>query len=449
MAPSGPRGAKPGSKTSSSPASGTQARAGTPITTEPETAAATNIDIDNESFNINAALRNVRSKIASMRTAGANIAIQHSVIAALDSIITKFDESDESERKEPGSIVAGNECADVHEALAGIHDIQTSIGVLEKKYENIESKLAETPRLFADVVKPSPTKNAKIETHRSKQRASLHQERAKYGVVLTTKDMDTFTRKEFMALSAKAIRERCQEAINNQYKGTPEDAPRILGVAKLSNGIRIHFGDEIWADEVRELHIYTPDIWNTVFKDLKLHKPIYGIVVHGVAVADLSVEKMSDPDTIRHLEEKNYIQAGTITKITPLRSRKKRELNDTKLHHSIIVYMNNKPATHRCVESIGFTIEHEHHNAELFVPKFQIMQCFNCYGYGHRAANCKRKSRCGKCGENHNTRDCKNNNRHCCQCKGKHEAWHPQCPARIAEKSRMNESWENIPYPFS
>jgi len=208
----------------------------------------------------------------------------------------------------------------------------------------------------------------------------------------------------------------------------------------LANSIRIHLGDECWVEDMRELHKYTPDIWNTVFQGLRLHESIYGIVIHGVVVVDLSIEKMSDPDIIKQLEEKNYLEAGTITKIMPLQCRKNRESkNEVKLHHSIIVYMNNKLATYRCVKSMGFTVEHVHHNAELFAPQFQIMQCFNRCNYGHCAVNCKRKSRGGKCGENYNTRDSKNNAHHCCQCKGKHEAWHPQCPGRIAEKGRLDE----------
>ena len=137
---------------------------------------------------------------------------------------------------------------------------------------------------------------------------------------------------------------------------------------------------------------------------------------------------MTDPEVIERIEKQNNMKAGTITGISPLLRKNNHDSDKVKLHHSIVLSTNDRHAANKCIEN-GCYIEYLHHAAERFNPQRQIMQCFNCCEYGHRAANCKRHSRCGKCGEKHNTRECK----------GSHEAWHFECPARIAESKRLDE----------
>jgi len=161
---------------------------------------------------------------------------------------------------------------------------------------------------------------------------------------------------------------------------------------------------------------------------------------------------MTDSEVLLSLEKQNSMRAQTITKITPLR-RKRRDTSDiaktVKLHHSIIVYMKDPSAANRCITN-GFFVDWLHYAAERFTPQYQIMQCFNCLDYGHRATNCKRHSRCGKCENKHNTRECTHTGTpYCVQCKGSHEAWHPQCPASLAEKEQLEELMGRSHYLFS
>jgi len=95
-----------------------------------------------------------------------------------------------------------------------------------------------------------------------------------------------------------------------------------------------------------------------------------------------------------------------------------------------------------CISN-GFYVDYLHYAAEKFVHQCQLLQC-NCCDYDHGATSCKRQPRCGKCGEKHNSRECQSTTAHCFQCKSSHEAWHPKCPARIAEKDRLNW-WEILP----
>jgi hypothetical protein len=71
------------------------------------------------------------------------------------------------------------------------------------------------------------------------------------------------------------------------------------------------------------------------FKGLKYHEPNYGIVIHGVPIAELHLEKMTDVETIKRLKE-NDMKPGTITKITPLRRKNDHNSDKVKLHRSIV-----------------------------------------------------------------------------------------------------------------
>src|SRR5947207_10611870 len=97
-------------------------------------------------------------------------------------------------------------------------------------------------------------------------------------------------------------------------------------------------------------------------------------------------------------------------------------------HRSIVVYLNDYHTSNKCILNACY-INYLHYSTERFVPQFEITQCFNCCEYGHRAANCKRNSRCGKCARKHNTKECNSTTVQYIHCKGPHEAWRHECPA--------------------
>jgi hypothetical protein len=336
--------------------------------------------------------------------------------------------------------------------LSTLKKIQASVSILEQKYEDIQTKVTEAPKTYAEIIKSTHSTEPKVErqTQQRKQREILRQERAKYGVTLTMKSINASTQKSITTMSGKAIVERCQQAINRVYFNNT-DNPHIIGVSKLANSIRLQFQTEEEAKTIRSLHKTKEDIWSAAFEGLKFHEPMHGIVVHGVPIADLDTNKMNDADAIKRLEKENHMKVETITKITPLRRKPKQNSPDNrdkvKLHHSVIIYMNDPHTANKCITN-GFYIDYIHHAAEKFTPQYQIMQCFNCCDYGHRAINCKRHTRCGRCGEKHNTRECTSTSAHCFQCKGAHEVWHSQCPARLAEKDRLEELMGSSPCLF-
>jgi len=116
-------------------------------------------------------------------------------------------------------------------------------------------------------------------SQRRKQSEALSEERAKFEIHLTTKNMSAATKQEIMDMSGKEIAERCQKAIDDAlpFQGI---GYRIQGISKLANEIRIKFDTEQAASRVRST-------LDTAFPDLKIHVPSYGIVVHGVPINEL------------------------------------------------------------------------------------------------------------------------------------------------------------------
>lgn len=80
-----------------------------------------------------------------------------------------------------------------------------------------------------------------------------------------------------------------------------------------------------------------------------------------------------------------------------------------------------------------------------------VTQCYNCQSFGHIATNCQRKSKCVKCGETHNTRDCKKTPEQppkCYNCNSAHPANYRQCPVyarQIELKSTSSSSTQPRP----
>jgi hypothetical protein len=172
--------------------------------------------------------------------------------------------------------------------------------------------------------------------------------------------------------------------------------------------------------------------WSNAYPGLEIHRPKYGIVVHTVPLLDLNFDNKEE--TIANLEEQNNEIA--IVDIAPLR-RKDKATRKTQ-HQSIIVFTNSPSEADLYIRR-GFSIASEILPAEGYAPQFTITQCFNCYEYGHRGHQCKRKTNCGKCSSEHKTEESKSTNLICAQCGGIHAAWWYECPKRIQESVRLAE----------
>lgn len=80
---------------------------------------------------------------------------------------------------------------------------------------------------------------------------------------------------------------------------------------------------------------------------------------------------------------------------------------------------------------------------EKYQPRNKVTQCYNCQQYGHGARNCSLAPKCLKCGENHQSRDCKkprDTPPHCANCPGEHLSNSKLCNAYLTYYNKINKN---------
>jgi len=164
---------------------------------------------------------------------------------------------------------------------------------------------------------------------------------------------------------------KIMEQWQNIIEKNTADKPKINGINRITNGIRL----QCKSPEDAKLLRQEVD-WNTAFKELAVHKPKYGIVVHRVSTAQ--VTGIEDDDiqrsTVQEWEEKNGIKIKSIKQLR----RKPRSNKPTSLNSSIIVFTEDHLAADKCIK-LGFFINSFRHKAEKYAPQLHITQCYNCY----------------------------------------------------------------------
>lgn len=267
----------------------------------------------------------------------------------------------------------------------------------------------------------------------------LRKKREPCQVILTTSNKQT--KDTLTTMHAEKIRQQCQNIIDSTpiiADDTTTAPPNLKGIARINNGIRVDCQSPEDALRVRQFVD-----WNKAFKELPVHKPKHGVVVHGVPIAQVTGIEDTDiqEGLIEEWEQANDIE---IHSIKPLRRKPRTDTDRTPRHCSIMVFTENAHTADKCILT-GFYIDSEHHTTAKYAPQ---LQCFNCCEYGHRAANCKRKTKCGNCAsEDHKTSDCRNTESRCCGCKGAHPAWAQHCPLRNVEGELLeNKRMETSPF---
>jgi hypothetical protein len=240
-------------------------------------------------------------------------------------------------------------------------------------------------------------------------------------------------------MTSKEIVEELQKVIENT--NLRRITPKLQAANKLQNG-----NIKVYCRTTEEATVLKDMDWDTNIKGLKAKTPKYGIVVHGVPteVIDFNADKQA---TMAEIEEANRSHGIPVTDITPLR-RKPNFINAAQ-YQSIIVFTSDAEAADRCIKANELFIASGRYRAERYTPHLQITQCFKCYGYGHRAQQCRHEQKCGKCGGTHETNSCTNNEIKCINCRENHQAWRHDCPKRVAESRRLAEIKLNTPAFFS
>ena len=343
--------------------------------------------------------------------------------------------------------------------------IQAAIGesLKELKHELTEMKAAmaqlatskgDQNPTWAQVAATSPRQTTRHKPKANPEEAAKEQtDRQKRAIALTVNGAPETTKRYIKDTHPIEIIKLFQRGIEQQLKQTTEKMPKLLAVSKLSNGtFKFHCQTEEETKYARTIN------WTAILPGVSEHKKKFGIVVHNIPIIDY--DPYDDDETKREeckakLEEENTGLGGEsaeprihVAHVAPLRRRGKKPGG---YNASIIIYTNDAEEADACIEK-GIFFYGQYYRPERYTPQLNLTQCYRCYGFGHKATQCRSKSgKCGHCAdENHRSEACDNkSNPKCPGCGGTHNAWDDECERKIKELERLEALRESTTTYFT
>jgi hypothetical protein len=300
---------------------------------------------------------------------------------------------------------------------------------LEEQLAKLTKAITEPTQTYAQAVQRNAgTTNAGNHPPQSENRVKervekLKRERAKTEVIITTRDVNDNMKDQLASMSEEVLTNNIQQAITAAGK----EQVKVRRVQKTANhGIKIRCATDKEAEEVRSMK------WNEIIEGASIIETTHRVIVHGVSKYDIDFEKDEPEEIITRIRNSNS-EGITIVKVEPLM---KRPRNPNARTQSIVISFKCPKEADDCNRT-GVHIENRHYAiTERYIPQSQIKQCFKCQAYGHKASVCTRKERCGKCAQEHETKDCQSKTVSCANCKGSHCAWFHECPVRQQKREQ-------------
>ena len=297
-------------------------------------------------------------------------------------------------------------------------------------------QLTNDARTWAEIASTPPAAPHALEAFRREQQERLRRQREKTEVLVSLKSAtDTKVLKQLEEQPEQALIKTIQESANQWLHARGKPRIQIIGIRKLTKRIKIACSTPEEATLLRELN------WETVLGGASLVISTFGVLIHGAAKKDIA---NANQEAIEELEIMNNVPPGSIAHIKPLLRKPKNAEAPTQSY--IVAF--KCPKTANQIIQRGMHVGHRHHYPERYIPQSQITQCFKCQGYGHKAEVCTKVLRCGKCAQEHGTKECTSAETKCAQCNGSHHSWHRDCPKRAREQERLRVIRATTPLTF-
>jgi hypothetical protein len=291
-------------------------------------------------------------------------------------------------------------------------------------------------RTWAEVAAGGNKEDARVEMAKKERLEKARATRAKAEVTLTFQNATQETKDSLQNNADLQVQEEITKHIHSK---TGLKAIRLRGIQRPTKlTVKLLCQNEEDAQKLGKLD------WNELGGG-RMIKTTYGVVIHGVAKTDINPNTQEQESMREALEVENSIKVARVATLT------KREKNTEAPTHSIVVFTESPEEANNIIHDGLKTQDGRIHGAQRYVPQCQIKQCYRCQGYGHKATECTRPAKCGRCAGEHETRQCEaeESEPQCAQCKGKHPAWHRECPQRQNEQQRLKTLKDTIPPIFA
>ncbi|KAI0994330.1 hypothetical protein K3495_g13852 [Podosphaera aphanis] len=155
---------------------------------------------------------------------------------------------------------------------------------------------------------------------------------------------------------------------------------------------------------------------------------------------------MPHPETFKILRQDYPVEISEINRIRWLHDGKEisKAKSSGKTRGTLIVSLPTEALQKEVVRN-GIVIDSILYAAQLWSPRAQIKQCFNCSQWGHTQAACGKAARCGECAGDHQSRDCPIKWISCCHCGKSHPSWHKSaCQTHSVYRKNVERVREEI-----
>jgi len=275
-----------------------------------------------------------------------------------------------------------------------------------------------------------PNQHRKLRAKRSEQ---IKEEAAKYSIKLLATNAPNEVKKRLAEMTHKDLIGQLQNAINKQYANNP---PKLLpGMTKNDKDTYYRLQCKS-PEEVQRLKSMN---WGAAYEGLTEHKRKHGFVVHGVLKADLDPSTDNPDKAIEELEVENSSRNLHIVKLSTIKKKNPENPGIITRHHSVIIFTYSATEANECMERGVIIKGRFYSNIEKYAPQLNITQCYNCWGFGHVGAKCRKKQRCNNCGETEHTANECTNTTQCLGCGEGHPAWHRECKKWNEESTRLEQ----------
>jgi hypothetical protein len=288
-----------------------------------------------------------------------------------------------------------------------------------------------TSRTYADAAAGRFRAEAELAKKERIEKAKLEQRKKE--VTISFRDTNEDMKERLKMLTPKEL----TELIRTHITSSPECANIIpYEVKKIGEYlVKIECHQEGDALALKQIK------WSEL-KQAKLVVPLYSYVAHGVPKEAINPQPGVDQsEVIANIEHQNGIK---VARIEPLMKKPK---NPSAPTHSIILFSEAQEDADKVIEGC-LRVNGNWIQAERYMPECQLVQCYRCQSFGHRAKSCKRAIKCGKCGEGHETRQHSGDKVQCANCNGGHHSWHHECQHRQKELERLERRKATIPATY-
>jgi hypothetical protein len=297
--------------------------------------------------------------------------------------------------------------------------------------EDIKKKLAAqgqgAQKTWSQIVKGQPTQEAVAHINRQ-QNAERRKDRELIVTILNEEQRQI------------ANRRSTQQVLECIHASEPKSITgETVAVRQLTSG---DYQVTLTSSAARKTLEQTTGWLQGIAETAQIKKTAYVVRAHGVRIEPLDASNQKQCiETLRNANQKLH-PGLDITRI----AWPKRILEGKQRYGSLIIDTSSIEQANRLI-SQGIIHEGEIKYCDRFIREARVTQCVKCQQFGHIARFCKNTTCCGRCANDHDTRECTKpvTVRKCALCKGNHAAWSNACRHRIQARERAELAIRTTP----